>query len=136
MSQAYMSQDQILDLGHEWAQAELHADTKALSQLLDADFVCVGPLGFMLNKEQYIGARASGQLQQESFEWQDVQVRVYGDAAIAIGSQIQKTKFQGNDVSGQFRVTQVYVRRGSTWTIVSLHLSPIGQPPAFAGGPR
>ena len=45
MSQAYMSQDQILDLGRRWADAELRADVEALDGLLDADFVCVGPLG-------------------------------------------------------------------------------------------
>src|SRR5262245_33556109 len=136
MSQVYMSQDQILDLGQRWAHAELHSNVKALGDLLDADFTCVGPLGFMLTKEQYLGARASGELKHERFDWQDVKVRVYGDAAVAIGSQIQTSTYQGNDVSGQFRVTQMYVRRGETWSIVSLHLSPIGQPPAWAGAPR
>ena len=46
MAQPYVSsQDQILDLGRKWADAELHADTTALDELLDVDFVCVGPLG-------------------------------------------------------------------------------------------
>jgi ketosteroid isomerase-like protein len=129
-----MTQEQILDRGNQWATAELHSDTQALTELLDPDFLCVGPLGFLLTKDQYIGARRSGDLQQEAFDWQDVKVRVYGDTAIAVGSQIQKTKFQGNDVSGQFRVTQVWIRRADGWTIASLHLSPIGQPPAWSGG--
>ena len=49
MSQAYMSQDQILELGRRWADAELRADADVLSSMLDADFVCVGPLGFLLD---------------------------------------------------------------------------------------
>ena len=131
MSNAYMSQDQIVDLGQRWADAELRADVETLDSLLDADFVCVGPLGFVLNKEQYLAGRRSGDLKQEDFNWQDVRVRVYGDAAIALGSQVQKTTYQGHDASGQFRATQVYVRKGTGWVLASLHLSPISQPPAW-----
>ncbi len=136
MSQTYMSQDQVLELGRQWADAELHGDADALSALLDADFVCVGPLGFLLDKEQYLGARRSGDLKQQAFDWQDVRVRIYGEAAVAIGTQIQKTTFQGHDASGQFRVTQVLIRKGDRWLLASLHLSPIGQPPAWTGGGR
>jgi ketosteroid isomerase-like protein len=136
MSHAYMSQDQILELGRRWANAELRGDAEALSSLLDADFVCVGPLGFVIDKEQYLAGRRSGDLHQAAFAWQDVRVRVYGDAAVAVGSQIQKTTYQGRDASGQFRGTQVLVRKGDGWVIASLHLSPISQPPAPPGGGR
>jgi ketosteroid isomerase-like protein len=134
MSHAYQSQDQILDLGRRWAAAELHGDAQALEALLDADFVCVGPLGFVLDKQQYLAGRRSGDLKQTEFAWQDVRVRVYGDAAVAVGSQVQQTTLQGNDASGQFRATQVLVRKGDGWVMASLHLSPIARPPAWAGG--
>jgi len=136
MSNAYMSQDQIVDVGQRWADAELRADVETLESMLDADFVCVGPLGFVLNKEQYLAGRRSGDLKQEAFSWHDVRVRVYGDAAIAVGSQVQKTTYQGHDASGQFRVTQVYVRKGAGWVLASLHVSPISQPPAWTSAPQ
>jgi ketosteroid isomerase-like protein len=125
MTNTYMSQDQILDIGQKWAAAERYADIATLDSLLDADFACVGPLGFVLNKDQYLAGRRSGDLKQESFAWQDIHVRVYGNAAIAIGSQIQKTTYQGRDASGQFRVTQVFTRKDEGWLLTSLHLSPI-----------
>jgi ketosteroid isomerase-like protein len=128
-----MSHDQVLEVGRQWADAELRGDADALSSLLDADFVCVGPLGFLLDKQQYLAPRRSGELKQEAFDWQDVRLRVYGDAAVAVGSQIQKTTFQGRDASGQFRVTQVLIRKGERWLIASLHLSPIAQPPGWPG---
>lgn len=132
MTQPYIaSQDQILDLGRTWADAELHADASALNELLDEDFVCVGPLGFMLDKEQYLAGRRSGDLKHEAFEWKDPQVRVYGNASIAIGVQVQKTTYQGHDASGQFRVTQVFARKPGGWVLAGLHLSPIAQPPSW-----
>jgi hypothetical protein len=136
MTQAYMSDDHVLEVGRQWADAELRGDADELSSLLDADFMCVGPLGFLLDKQQYVAARRSGDLKHEAFDWQDVRVRVYGDAAVAIGTQAQKTTFQGRDVSGPFRVTQVLVRKGDRWLIASIHLSPIGQPPPWTGGAR
>jgi hypothetical protein len=90
----------------------------------------------LLDKEQYLAARRSGELKQEAFDWQDVRPRVYGDAAVAVGSQVQKTTFQGRDASGQFRATQVLVRKGERWLIASLHLSPMAQPPAWLAGAR
>ncbi len=123
-------QAQVLDLGRRWVAAELSGDVGALSALLADDFVLVGPLGFVLDKEQYLGSRRSGDLKHDSLEWEDVQVRMYGDTAVAIGSQTQKSTYQGRDASGQFRATQITVRQGDRWAIVGLHLSPIAPQPA------
>ena len=65
-------QAQVLDLGRRWAAAELSGDVAALSALLADDFVLVGPLGFVLDKEQYLGSRRSGDLRHDSLEWEDV----------------------------------------------------------------
>lgn len=124
--------DQILQLGQRWAAAELASDADALGALLGDDFLLVGPLGFMLDKTQYLGSRRSGDLKHEALTWEDVRVRVYGDTAVAVGSQTQKSAYQGRDASGRFRVTQIAVRRGDTWILVGLHYSPIAQPPEGA----
>lgn len=134
MTQAYMPQDQVLEFGQQWARAEAEGDTEALGGLLDADFVCVGPVGFVINKEQYLAGRRAGDLKQQAFGWEDVQVRVYGDTAIAVGSQTQTATLRGRDVSGRFRATLVLVRKDGGWAIVSLHLSPITPAPGWILG--
>ena len=96
---------------------EARGAAQALGPLLADDFVLVGPLGFMLDKQQYLGSRLSGDLRHESFAWEDVRVGVYGEAAIAVGSQTQRSTYQGRDASGRFRVTQVAVQQGGTWVI-------------------
>jgi ketosteroid isomerase-like protein len=127
--------DQILELGRRWATAERGDDADALAPLLADDFLLVGPLGFMLDKMQYLGSRRSGDLKHESLVWDDVHVRGYGDAAVAVGSQTQRATFQGRDASGRFRVTQVAVRYGDRWILAALHYSPIAQPPESAPTP-
>jgi ketosteroid isomerase-like protein len=128
--------DQALEIGRRWAEAELRADAETLNSLLDDDFICVGPLGFVLTKEQYLAPRRSGDMKYETFAWEDVTVRVYTATAIAVGSETQKAGYQGRDASGRFRVAQVLVRQGQGWVIASLHFSPIVQPPAEAGSAR
>jgi hypothetical protein len=102
--------------------------------MLDADFVCVGPAGFVLTKEQYLAPRRSHALRAQAFAWEDVRARVYGDTAVVVGTQIQESAFEGRDASGRFRATKVLVRRGGDWAIVGLHLSPITPAPGWLLG--
>ncbi len=133
MSQQNTETQQVLDLGQRWADAERHGDVAALDALLHRDFVGVGPLGFVLDRQQWLEPRRTGALENTSFEWQDPAVRVFGGTAVVVGTQVQESTYQGHDASGRFRVTQVAVRDGSgaddRWVLVGMHLSPIAEPP-------
>lgn len=118
--------DQRLEvLAREWAAAEQRGDTASLAHMLADDFVGIGPRGFMLTKEQWLARYTSGGLRNASFALDEVRVRVYGDAAVATGRQTQRGDFQGHDIAGQFRTTQVFVRQDGRWLLAALHLSPI-----------
>ena len=127
--------DQVLELGRQWASAERLGDAAALEPLLAPDFLLVGPLGFMLDKTQFLGSRRSADLRHESLVWEDIRVRAYDNAAVAVGSLTQRTTYQGRDASGRFRVTQVAIRRGDRWILAALHYSPTAQPPESAARP-
>jgi ketosteroid isomerase-like protein len=125
-----LATEQILELGRRWAEAERNGDVAALDTLLYEDFVGVGPLGFVLDKQQWLGPRRSGDLKNSSFEWQDPSVRVFGDTAVVIGTQVQESTYQGRDASGRFRVTQVALRTGGDrWVLAGMHYSPIAEAP-------
>jgi ketosteroid isomerase-like protein len=128
------AKEQVLQLGQRWAAAELAGDADALQPLLADDFLLVGPVGFMLDKQQYLGSRRSGDLKHESLVWEDVGVRVHGGAALAVGSQTQRSTYRGGDASGRFRVTQIAIQQPSGWVILGLHYSPIAQPPVQGQG--
>ncbi|HJQ29250.1 MAG TPA: nuclear transport factor 2 family protein, partial [Rubrobacter sp.] len=78
---------QLEEIARDWAAAELRGDTAVLGEVLAGDFVAVGPRGFMLTREEWLSRHDSGKLNYETFEWDDVQVRVHGDAAVIIGRQ-------------------------------------------------
>jgi ketosteroid isomerase-like protein len=110
-------------LAEHWCDAERRGDAATLAPLLADDFVAVGPLGFLLTKDQWLGRYRSGDLANESFDWDEGQVRVYGDAAIVIGTQTSKSTYKGQPAGGRFRVTQVALRRGHGWILAGLQLS-------------
>jgi ketosteroid isomerase-like protein len=118
----------VLDLVGRWAEAEQGNDAEALDGVLAGDFVGVGPLGFVLDRQQWLARFANG-LENRAFVVQDAQVRDYGAAAAVVGVLAQETSFQGRDNSGRFRLTLVAVQSPDRWRLANAHIGPLQQPP-------
>lgn len=125
------AEHEVERLADTWTNAELRGDTVFLDNILADDFVGIGPLGFMLTKQEWLARHQSGDLKYESIGLDEVKVRVYNDAAILTGRQAQNAAYRGNSIPGQFRITLVFVQQGQ-WRLANLQLSTIGQPPNFA----
>jgi ketosteroid isomerase-like protein len=129
-----MAPEQITNLIRQWTQAELQADTAALDRLLAADFAGVGPRGFVLTREQWLARYRSGDLHNESFALEEPAVRVYGETAVVVGIQNQRTTFQGHDAGGRFRTTLICARQDGDWRIAGWQASgPIPATPPQQG---
>jgi hypothetical protein len=127
-----MTDDEVQRLLERLTQAERAGDIAALDGLTAGDFTLVGPLGFVLTKEQWLDRYRSGALTTEALSWQPDTVRRHNDTAIVIGTQDQHARYQGHPVHGRFRATHVLLHLDARWRLASTHLSPIGEPPAFA----
>jgi hypothetical protein len=125
------AEQEVMRLADAWATAELRGESAFLENILADDFIGIGPLGFMLTKQEWLARHQSGDLKYESFSLDEVKVRVYNDAAILTGRQAQNAAYRGNSIPGQFRLTLVFVQQGQ-WRLANLQLSSIGQPPNFA----
>jgi ketosteroid isomerase-like protein len=117
-----------LDLVSRWAAAEQAMDNGALDGLLAEQFVGVGPLGFVLGRQQWLERFGNG-LQNRAFTVADPQVHEYGTAAVVIGVLDQQTSWQGQDSSGRFRISLTAVRPAGQWLLGSVHIGPLQAPP-------
>jgi ketosteroid isomerase-like protein len=126
------TEQEVLRLADAWATAELRGDTTFIESTLADDFIGIGPLGFMLTRQEWLARHTSGDLKYESFSLDEVKVRMYNDAAILTGRQVQNAAYRGNSIQGQFRTTLVFVQQQGQWRLASLQLSTIGQPPNFS----
>ena len=113
----------------DWAATELRGDAASLESALADDFIGIGPRGFMLTKDQWLERHESGKLRYQSIGWDEVQVRLYGEAAVVTGRQSAEGKYEDFDLRDQFRATLVFVKQQGRWLLVGLHLSPIAGRP-------
>ena len=73
--------DQVRELGRRWVEAEQNADLATLDAITTDDFILVGPLGFVLDKQQWLGRYRTGGLVTTSLIWDEITVRDYCDTA-------------------------------------------------------
>jgi ketosteroid isomerase-like protein len=126
---------EIAEWGARWTDAEERGDTAALDALTTDDFTLVGPVGFVLTKEQWLDRYRIGAFRTDSLSWDEVAVRDYGDAAVAVGKQTQRAEYQGTRADGEFRTTHMFVRGADgTWRMAGLHIGMLGGPPPFPAG--
>ena len=122
----------VEELVEQWSSAERANDSTALEALLSADFSAVGPAGFVLDRAGWLGRYRSGDLVNESFEWETASVRTYDGCAVVIGLQRQDTRYRGQPKPGEFRGTLLAVHNDDTWHLAALHLSPLDwRPPGM-----
>lgn len=120
---------QVTELVGRWADAVLASDAEALAGLSTEDFTIVGPLGFVLDRERWLGSYAGGGLVTHQLHTKDLRVRGYGDTAVAIGEHTQRIEFQARPSGGDFRVTHIAVRRIDRWLLAGQHFCQIAPPP-------
>jgi ketosteroid isomerase-like protein len=126
--QAFPSQ--IEDLLRRLADAQASAEVEILASLLSPDFKLVGPLGFVVPREQWLHQFRSGSLQISALDWDELDVRTYvdGRSAIAIGRLDQQATYGGRPVNGAFRVTVIALHAGDRWLIAGMHYSALTPP--------
>ena len=126
------TEQEVARLANTWAAAELRGDVAFLEKTLADDFMGIGPLGFMLTKQEWIERHRSGDMKYDSFDLDEIRVRAYNEAAVLTGRQAQNAAYRGNSINAQFRITLVFVEQQGQWKLANLQLSTIGQPPNFA----
>src|SRR6195256_6289459 len=120
------SEAELLELAENLRQSELKGDVAFMERVLTADFVGIGPRGFVLNKEAWLGRHRSGDLKYESLERDEMALRTYTDAAIMTAREIGRTLYKGQVVPvGALRATYTFVRRGGNWRLAGVQFSPI-----------
>jgi ketosteroid isomerase-like protein len=113
----------IRKLDNERIQAQIHADAATLDRIYADDFVGVGPSGTVRTKSQVISDFTSGDLRFQSITTDDVQVRVYGNAAVETGRSAMNGQDKRKPVPRDTRFTRVWIKQQGRWRLVANHYS-------------
>jgi len=104
-------EQELLKLENNWSEATLKGDATALQRLYADEYLFTDSEGVTWNKPQDIASVSSGDWKASSFKLEDMKVHVYGNAAVVTGHNTLKATFKGKDISGQYRFTDVFVKR-------------------------
>lgn len=127
------TEQQLTTLARRWADAEVGADTATFDDLLDVDFRGVGPLGFVLDREQWLRRFTDG-LAITAVTYDGIGVRRHGDLAVLLGTWTQTGTYQQHRSDGRFRYALVVHRPpdrpDAAWTVLGAHVhGPAPGPP-------
>jgi ketosteroid isomerase-like protein len=118
-------QEEIKKLEEARNQAILKGDFAAIDRMTSEDYTFVTLRGEMRTKAEIVQGFQSGSFKYQSREISDLNVRVYGDAAVVTGRSIQKGTENGKDYSGDYWFTRVYAKQSGRWVTVALQTTPI-----------
>ena len=112
-------------LDKEICVATWTADPVWFEENLTDDYVLITPTGSIKSKRDVIRELATPGMKMDAFEPFDVQVRIYGEAAIITGRMRQRFLLGGIRYANDLRYTDVYVKRKGRWQVVSAHTSTV-----------
>ena len=108
----------ILKLENDWPALVVKRDTATILSMGTDDCTFVFPGGELVTLKQIAADMKSGALTWESMHVDDLKVRIYGDSAVVFGLETEKSKYKGEDTSGQYRFTDTWVKRNGRWLCV------------------
>jgi hypothetical protein len=112
--------DVIDDLQDSVNDALLGSDWQTLGELIDTDARIIGPKGFIIDRDTWIGVHQGSDYQQVRLDVTESEVRQYDGAGIRFDVVESECLYKGETIAGRFRVTQVWVRKEVRWRLVAV----------------
>ena len=119
-------------LNRQWMEAYTKPDTTFLNRYLSDDYVGTFPDGTVHDKKSEIEAVTSGAVAITKMEPSEMTVRVYDHAAVITGQSSINASIDGQNMSAEFRFTDVWINRGNQWQAVASQVTRVEKPGSIA----
>ena len=119
-SAADRAKEEIRALETARNEAIVHGDAAALDRMTSDDYTFITLRGELRTKAEIVKGFSTGAFKYAFREISDLNIRVYGDAAVVTGRSTQNGSENGKDYSGDYRFTRVYVNQNGRWSTVAL----------------
>ena len=117
---------ELVAVAHAWDRAMVENDADAIGSFMAADWILVGPDGSIGTRERFLELVRSGDLTHSVMTSEEIDVRVYGSAAVVIARGISAGRYRGQPFRELERSSSVFVKEADEWRCVLTHLSRLG----------
>ena len=117
----HSTEDVLVALEHEWTQAIVENDMDRLERIVGQEYTLAAnnfPGGrTRLSRQEWMDTLPAYEVR--SYEFANVVVHDYEDAAVVLADLDLRATVRGEDRSGSFAVTDVWVKRDGHWQVVT-----------------
>ena len=113
----------LIDIENKWVDALVKADMPTLDVIFADTYVDTDEHSHRGGKQDVLSFLKSGDLKLESIRLSDMQVHVYGDAAVVIGRSAQTGSFLGGPIATNIIFTDTFIKQNGKWVAVASHRS-------------
>jgi ketosteroid isomerase-like protein len=119
------TKEALINLENKWVDALVKSDAATLDSILDDTYVDTDEQSHRSDKQGVLAVLKLGELKIASIKLSDMQVRVYGDAAVVTGSASQAGNFKGQPLTAAIIFTDTFIRQNGKWRAVASHRSAV-----------
>ena len=113
----------FIELENRWMTAWKNKDVETARKILSDDFTLTSSLssGALVDKEDWLSKLEVYDC--KDFRFDKIQVRIYENTSVVNSWFHQDATANGKDWSGDFLITDVWVKKKDDWQVVSRHAS-------------
>jgi ketosteroid isomerase-like protein len=111
--------DELKQIENDWAAADKAKDAAKLGDILADSWVGIEWDGKTTTKAKALADLNKAGNSLDEIQMGPMTVRFFGDTAIVTGSDTEKSKADGKDMSGKYVWTDVFVKQNGKWKAVA-----------------
>jgi ketosteroid isomerase-like protein len=119
------AEKELIKVENDWNTAYMKHDAKAFESLYATEYHSTDATGKTYNKIEGIKADASPSTVITSAVLSDLKVHIYGQTGVVTGINTIKATADGKDAGGEYRFTDVFVKRDGRWQCVATQVTRI-----------
>lgn len=119
------TQREIRAILDQYIEALQHRDLAALDRIWSDDLTFINPYGDLLNKENRMDNIKNDATAFKSIRLSEIDVRMYGQAAVATFQIAIEAQYSRQESSGNYRVTTVWAHPKGTWQLVAVQMTQV-----------
>jgi hypothetical protein len=105
--------------------ALLESDWETLNDLVAPDARIIGPKGFMIDRDEWIGVHQGSEYQQVRLQPTETDLCTYDRVSIRFDIVDSECLYKGETHSGRFRVIQVWVTDHDRWQLAAVQYTAL-----------